>query len=95
VSDMAPESGYWRSGSDSLAFYSCPNSDACPGGSETCATGYTGVLCGSCAPGYGTVLKYHCSACPNSNSANIALLFLTTFFIIALILICKFNIIIS
>ena len=54
---ITAQPGYWASSdSDGLTFYACPNPNAClPGVNGTrsqCATGYTGVLCTVCSPGY-------------------------------------------
>ena len=49
--------GFWAADTvEDLNFYTCPVYDAClrggNGSRSRCATGYTGILCGVCSPGY-------------------------------------------
>ena len=44
--------------------FSCPLDGACLGGATAaCATGYTGTLCGVCAPGYDRIGRQSCKLC--------------------------------
>ncbi|CUG89063.1 transmembrane protein, putative, partial [Bodo saltans] len=52
TSNVAVVPGNWRANRKSYTFYSCDPPDACPQ-ATTCAAGYEGALCGSCAAGYG------------------------------------------
>ena len=56
ASSMVVNPGMWLRDPDSLDIYECPlGRVACPGGNATddrCATGYAGVLCAVCQPGY-------------------------------------------
>ncbi len=74
-------SGYWQQSAESFNVYACPNSAACPGGGSSCNTGYSGVVCGVCSSGYSHV-ALSCEQCPQNNSVNVFLLFLTTTVII-------------
>ena len=56
---VAAKPGYWASNSaDDLKFYECPVPSAClpgvNGSRSVCATGYSGILCTVCSPGYFT-----------------------------------------
>ena len=53
LSTIEPMPGYYRFSENSSTFYPCSDTDACPGGNETCAVGYKGPLCSVCQPGYG------------------------------------------
>ncbi|CUG84465.1 transmembrane protein, putative [Bodo saltans] len=52
-SKVVSHRGYWRSSLNSVVMYECTPADACPA-SVSCAPGYTGAVCGSCAAGYGS-----------------------------------------
>eukprot|EP00004_Rigifila_ramosa_P024978 TRINITY_DN7355_c0_g2_i1.p1 TRINITY_DN7355_c0_g2~~TRINITY_DN7355_c0_g2_i1.p1 ORF type:complete len:1295 (-),score=253.34 TRINITY_DN7355_c0_g2_i1:52-3522(-) len=70
------ESGAW------FEVVECLVHSACPGGSvaETCAPGYTGPICGLCAPGYGR-LGERCAECP-STSISVFLVILILSFVV-------------
>ena len=50
----------------------------------TCASGYTGIKCSACLPGYSKSNKGSCDICP-SEAQNICILFLL---VLALVIIC-------
>jgi hypothetical protein len=65
VSAALAQDGYWRgeaSAAQSATFYKCPIAKSCAQG--RCATGYTGVACAKCAPGYHKFNGDRCVACP-------------------------------
>ncbi|CUG86511.1 transmembrane protein, putative, partial [Bodo saltans] len=66
-SKVVSHRGYWRSSLNSVVMYECTPADACPA-SVSCAPGYTGAVCGSCAAGYG-MSGTSCALCA-SQTAN-------------------------
>ena len=79
---IAPQPGYWRSSVSSLNFLNCYNEEACTGSSESdfdpmgkCYSGYKGILCAQCEPGYVRDAKFQCGECPEQ-WRNILLLLL-------------------
>ena len=73
-----PRPSWWRRNSTSSVLHRCPGgATACRGGINTsCATGYTGILCATCAAGYEEHAPAKtCIACPGTGlSAVIALI---------------------
>ena len=68
---IAPQPGYWRLSVSSLNFLNCYNEEACTGSSESdfdpmgkCYSGYKGILCAQCEPGYVRDAKFQCAECP-------------------------------
>ena len=61
-----PYDGYYAMHtSDSLVFVPCVPASACGGGYDaSCNTGYSGLLCGACVPGY-VRMDTECFACPS------------------------------
>ena len=67
------QAGYWMSpDADDLTFYKCPQPYACLAGNgdarSRCATGYEGVLCSVCSPGYFNQYAY-CVLCKWASTA--------------------------
>ncbi|CUG89502.1 transmembrane protein, putative [Bodo saltans] len=58
---IAAAPGYWRGTVTSPYLYACSPAQSCPS-STTCATGYEGAICGSCAAGYGRTVT-SCDLC--------------------------------
>lgn len=71
--------GFWKGGELSYDIYACQRPRVCQAGE--CTTGYTGILCGVCADGYGKTNTL-CVRC-FSLAANVVLAVLLTLFIIA------------
>ena len=64
--------GYWRLSQDVVEIFSCPLDGSCAGGedagSDTCNSGYTGIMCGVCDKDfYYPSLKAVCQACSNGD----------------------------
>lgn len=73
--EIGPKPGYWRSSNVSDNFLRCPNPDMCLGWVEpdwnrmgACVTGYSGVLCAECEPGYSLTGLAKCAKCPDMTS---------------------------
>jgi len=55
--------GFWHSSAQSTQIHRCPMfTDACAGGRD-CKDGYSGNLCGVCAPGWGMTAPFKCRQC--------------------------------
>lgn len=73
---ISTDAGYYRSGPASFVFHECFQGQACLGGNATpslCGTGYSGVLCAVCEPGF--VFSFgHCLDCDllSYNTATVA-----------------------
>ena len=58
------DQGYWRASNQTSEVLQCPNPEACAGGDNaTCAAGYSGVMCSSCAQGHYLVSLVVCEKC--------------------------------
>jgi len=60
---VLPIPGYYHSSPKSVQMHLCPLATSACAGRGQCQPGYTGNLCGSCAPGYGMTLPLKCSQC--------------------------------
>ena len=68
MNNTAPKSGFWRSAPKLEIYTPCTRPESCLGGNITdpigqCATGYQGILCADCAPGFSRAGQ-ECSECP-------------------------------
>lgn len=77
---VTPAPGYWRSDAYSISFLPCYTPGACLGSTLDdynpighCHTGYRGILCAQCDPGYVRNANFQCAKCP-SQVNNILLL---------------------
>jgi hypothetical protein len=62
---MFPKAGYWHSTNHSAQIHKCLSSGTCLD-EGVCSEGYSGNLCGTCAPGYGDTAPFQCEQCmPN------------------------------
>jgi predicted outer membrane repeat protein len=59
---IVPLIGHWHSHPYSTQVHPCPRSSVC-GYNGTCAEGYTGHLCTSCGPGFGSYGSFRCGRC--------------------------------
>jgi hypothetical protein len=85
---MWPLKGWWNKGEKSLFVSKCKFPDACIGGKESaCAEGYTGTLCGSCAPGWKSLPDGSCGKCEDNRSAVFTAIAVTNSVLLVLFLI--------
>ncbi|CDW85402.1 UNKNOWN [Stylonychia lemnae] len=70
-SDIGPQPGYWRKNNVTSTFIKCFNFGACLGlvspqndPKGSCYTGYDGILCTDCDPGYSVTGSFQCGKCP-------------------------------
>ncbi|KAI9140024.1 hypothetical protein BKA69DRAFT_592062 [Paraphysoderma sedebokerense] len=66
-----PRYGYWQSSIST--FLPCFPAEACTGGENRCATGYSGDRCGSCANKYYR-LNNACNPCPDDRTTRIVVI---------------------
>ena len=59
---IVPLNGHWHSHPYSTQVHPCPRKGVC-GYNGSCSEGYTGHLCGSCEPGFGSHGSFRCGAC--------------------------------
>lgn len=70
---LEPLQGHWHSHPFSALIHECPTPEACPCApnltrpgacaASPCAEGYTGNLCGACAPGFAVTGLFKCGKC--------------------------------
>ncbi|CDW88760.1 UNKNOWN [Stylonychia lemnae] len=70
-SNIGPQPGYWRKNNVTSTFIKCFNYGACLGmvppqndPQGQCYTGYAGILCTDCNPGYSLTGSFQCAKCP-------------------------------
>ena len=80
---VQPVQGYWASSNQSVQMHKCPQPKACLGESR-CQEGYSGRLCGTCAPGYAFTGPFSCGICM-SNAKILAGLFIAALVMLGLI----------
>ena len=66
VRNVSIEEGWWRSHDWSYKFLQCPVNEACSNG--TCALGYSGPVCMTCAEGYSKDPMGSCSLCDDGKT---------------------------
>lgn len=94
---VGPKRGYWRRDNQTSNFLQCLNPDAClpidPSNNYSavgeCASGYYGVLCSNCEPGYSRTGDYACSPCPDPFWNVIRIIATLLFAIILIVLMIK------
>ena len=71
-SDIGPKPGYWRSAKTTDNFIQCLYTPACLGYEDkynnslgACFTGYQGILCADCQPGFSREGEAKCGKCPH------------------------------
>lgn len=90
---LFPKEGYWRASYSEPIFYSCPNKEACIGGTTSykgeCGEGYGGNLCAVCSGSYQPGSGYSCKVCPDSIVSYtlivVSLLVLIVFFVLLIV----------
>eukprot|EP00347_Sterkiella_histriomuscorum_P009701 403340212 len=70
-SNIGPQPGYWRKSNTTSNFIKCFNTASCLGmippknnPQGECDTGYQGILCADCQPGYSITSSFKCGQCP-------------------------------
>lgn len=81
--------GYWRKNTTTDQILKCPRKNSCLANSlfnssESCNTGYQGILCADCEENYSKINNFQCKRCPSKtkNIVQICFIFLILLMIV-------------